>query len=323
MAYGYQDQIPQQEMIGVGDIAGAMINPVNWYKYNPSMWSVTRGQIKVPLVSGRNIRRVSNFVRKWGGSIGNSTVDFIRDKSGLKELGGVMKSESIWVGSAPMSSENVFATTTKFGPLREQRLAAVVAEKSRRANIAAFDDVFSPTTPRQFPGPYTPPESVVARAKFGADRIQYVNENVSALKRQGYKVTDELYDRSRRFGRELTRNIKGTYTRISGFGKVGMKLGMRAGVAIGKGFAYYQIASLMYSTAQMAFEPLGRKAISTIDSIFNAKTQIGVPELGGNLPMQYLTRGAATERQRALQAIQKSRLNARQAMGNEGQLYHQ
>ncbi len=339
MAYGYEGQIPQQEMIGVGDVAGAMLNPVNWYKYNPSMWSMRRGQVRVPFVSGSNIRNVAGKIRKYGGAQGNRFVDFVKNKSGLNKLGGVMASESIWVGSAPMASDDIFGYTIKGPGARTSNM--IKGAKAQQASRDAFGQAFGPRPtsnyvaptsrmPRGYhPPPFTPSESIVAAAKYGDDQIAYVNRNWKTLNEQGFNTkgkrwgyADRLYDRGYRTGKALARGTEKTYSALGRAIKPIAKMGMRVATTAGKGFAYYQIASLMYSVTQMAFEPLGRKAISTVDSIFNAKSMIRSPELGGNLSMAYLTRGAATERQRALQAIQKSRLNARQALGNEAALKH-
>lgn len=332
----YQNQIPEQESIGVLDVAGAFLNPINYYKYNPNLWSMSRGQIKIPLLSGSNIRSVASTMRKYGGAPGKKFVDFVKNKTGLGSLGGVMKAEEIWVGSAPMASDNIFGITTKYSPLREQRLASVAAERSRRASAKAFENVFSPKPTSSYIAPQ-PNIFDIKSTKSGrwntgrritrsswttlpADVSRSTKDLQSASRRlvSGLDGFGKLRDRFKRTGIATGKFIKGAYSRLPGAAKVSMRIG----AGIGKGFAYYQIAKFAYSMINMAFEPLGRSAIGAVDSIFNSKDLLGLPEMGGNLKMEYLTRGAATERQRAMQAIQKSRLNARQGMGGEAALIH-
>lgn len=74
---------------------------------------------------------------------------------------------------------------------------------------------------------------------------------------------------------------------------------------------------------EMVGVPLGRAAVQTLDNTFTRYQERFMPEMGGQLELSYLSRGAATERQRAVQAISKAYINGRSAIGNEAQYIHQ
>ena len=61
---------------------------------------------------------------------------------------------------------------------------------------------------------------------------------------------------------------------------------------------------------------------ATTEAINRAAERVYSLDLGGELSRGYLTAGAATERQRALQAIQGSHLAGRRFLGNEASLLH-
>jgi hypothetical protein len=73
----------------------------------------------------------------------------------------------------------------------------------------------------------------------------------------------------------------------------------------------------------MVAVPLGQLAVRTLNDAANRYQQRFMPEMGGDLQLSYLSRGAATERQRAVEAISKSRINGRAAIGNEAFYMHQ
>ena len=79
------------------------------------------------------------------------------------------------------------------------------------------------------------------------------------------------------------------------------------------------VAQIAYFGAEAAF-----KGITAVgDMIDRATERVHSLELGGELSRNFLTQGAATERQRALNAIQASHLSGRRFMGNEATILHQ
>lgn len=117
------------------------------------------------------------------------------------------------------------------------------------------------------------------------------------------------------------------YKQLWGLRAKGAKLGLgrlavRGVVAVGKLNAYYQTASMMFQAAQMIWNPVAQGAVRAVDTAFQQFNDIASPDLGGKLNMSYMSQGAATERQRAVQAISKSRINGRSALGSEARLMH-
>ena len=96
----------------------------------------------------------------------------------------------------------------------------------------------------------------------------------------------------------------------------------RGVVAGAKAHAYWEMGKLMWDIINSFTEPLGRSAISVADMGMQAFNNIAKPEMGGRLAMTYMSRGAATERQRSLAAIGKAQLNARSALGQEASAMH-
>lgn len=99
-------------------------------------------------------------------------------------------------------------------------------------------------------------------------------------------------------------------------------IGVRAGMLAGKGLSYYAVGSLMWDMAKMITDPISQSAIGAINTTFNKVGGIGIPELGGGLNIGFVSEGAATERQRAVQAISRSRINGRSILGQEAMYMH-
>lgn len=100
------------------------------------------------------------------------------------------------------------------------------------------------------------------------------------------------------------------------------KLGASAAMAGAKLGAYAAVAGLMWDVISPVGNAIGQAGIQSIDNTFNSLEKLTRPELGGQLNINYLSEGAATERQRALQAISKSRINGRSNLGMEAQYAH-
>lgn len=86
--------------------------------------------------------------------------------------------------------------------------------------------------------------------------------------------------------------------------------------------AAYMVAPKLYLAARIGF-PIARAAATAIPLAYQAKearwNQFHKPNLGGDYTD---TQQALTMRQAGVQAIQGSRMNARNALGNEAQLMH-
>jgi len=92
----------------------------------------------------------------------------------------------------------------------------------------------------------------------------------------------------------------------SAVGKVALPI--MSGVVIGE-----VLSSMVGATFKM-----GVAAVNTMDRISENIRRL---EFGGNLGVGYMTAAAKTERQKAVQAIQRSHVNGRRFMGNEAAQY--
>jgi hypothetical protein len=91
-------QLPQEERINYFNIAkeAAFLryNPLYWYKYNPGMYSVSRGQIRMPF-SGRSLRGFAKGMRQMGGG---GLVDWVKNTFAIDTSSNVMRSKEMWFG---------------------------------------------------------------------------------------------------------------------------------------------------------------------------------------------------------------------------------
>ena len=83
------------------------------------------------------------------------------------------------------------------------------------------------------------------------------------------------------------------------------------------------IAWTMYDIAKMVAEPFGRYLVENVNRVATSWADRYKPEMGGQIALSYMSTGAATERQRAVEAISRSYTNGRSAVGNEAQYMHQ
>lgn len=91
--------------------------------------------------------------------------------------------------------------------------------------------------------------------------------------------------------------------------------GMKAVSAVGA-------TMLVGDVAMMVAEPVGRAIVERSNYLMERVSQRFMPETGGHLNAAYLSYGAATERQRAIQMISKGYINGRSAYGSEASLMH-
>jgi len=97
---------------------------------------------------------------------------------------------------------------------------------------------------------------------------------------------------------------------------------MRGAVALGKGASIVALTALTWEASSMLFEPVGRALGQTMTNTLDKISRQSEVEMGGRLNLAYLSRGAATERQRAVQAISNAHINARSQLGREAMYQH-
>jgi hypothetical protein len=102
----------------------------------------------------------------------------------------------------------------------------------------------------------------------------------------------------------ITRKVK--YAALTRWGLRASKIGTGVGIAL---FAL-DVAG-----------PLAQAGFNALNNLATEYQQRFMPEMGGKLQASYLSYGAATERQRAIQAISKAYINGRSALGQESLYY--
>jgi hypothetical protein len=106
-------------------------------------------------------------------------------------------------------------------------------------------------------------------------------------------------------------------------GKVRMATAAKVGIAGMKAVSVVGMAMLAWDIIKIAGEPMGAYAMNSLNAGMNRLQSAFSPELGGRLSPAYLSSGAATERQRAIQAMSKSYISGRSAFGQEASYMHQ
>lgn len=283
------------------DITGEVVNPINWYKYNPGMWNVTRGQIKVPLLNAKNIGFVGRQISRVPGA-----QKFVKDMSSMvskSQFGGVLTSDSVWYGLKAKNEKGLLGVYMAGGDHDVRRAAASVGKAA-----GPYKNVHG----MRVPLPKETNPLYKSAAANAAEEI--ITDSAKKTRFAGYtsKVASGIDKTAAMAGKVPVKSI----------GKTLFRGAARTGVAVGKGFAYYEMAKIAYSATNYIFEPLGRAAFGAMDEALKAYERISTPEVGGQLSMDYITQGAATERQRALAAISKSRINGRSALGGEAAMIH-
>lgn len=80
--------------------------------------------------------------------------------------------------------------------------------------------------------------------------------------------------------------------------------------------------SLALDITRMIGEPIGRGLVGAADRALTSWEERFMPKIGGRLAMSYLSQGAATDRQRALQAMSNAQITGRSAFGQEARYSH-
>lgn len=94
------------------------------------------------------------------------------------------------------------------------------------------------------------------------------------------------------------------------------------GLKVGRGVTYGMWAMTLWEMGKMIGEPIGRYIVDNINRVSEEHSNRFSPEMGGKIALGYLSTGAATERQRAVEAISRSYINGRSALGQEAMFLH-
>lgn len=260
----------------------------------PGMWSTQKG-IWVPGI-GRTLEK-----RGLAGSI----------KRGGKLAATTIKRHGILKGSAMMGGEAA-KRAYSFG----FRGGGFVGEKFLNAgNVGKqfASDIYSETIRRNIIAGTTKKAAVEAAETTKKLALKGVSTGEKAV---AIRAASDLPTRS--LGNYKFSN---KFTSISGVKNLSSKIAFnklaKIGLHVGKVGSMIGMSMFIWDIAKTIGEPLGHMAMTSIDNAMTQYKNRFMPETGGQLELSYLSQGAYTERQRALQAISKSNLNARSGLGDE------
>lgn len=305
MAYDpYGPQSPEQQMTGgdmVRDFATYPIKPSSYISMmgiNPAAWSGRRG-ILIPFA------KLVKDIKKFKPPSDNLSLTGI---SYSKKISGVQKTKNLISAYKPFVKRGVVGMFTlglteaefKGGKFTNANLIEQRWRTSAEKNILSIIQK-SGSVPKKRAEQLAFKMSKDALSQGKVGTYNFLKDKKNTFNVIGKESIDLQSLRARK--------------RAGWVGRLGLR-GMRVASAVG-------LAMLAWDIGSMVAKPLASAAMNALNNAAVEYQNRFMPELGGQLQLSYLSYGAATERQRSIQAISKAYINGRSALGNEGQLYHQ
>jgi len=283
--YGSVEEKPRS----LGSAVASLANPVSltwsYYTMYPGSWNLRKG-MKIPFGFRKGpVDRDFLNRRAWVNLKKGHPIKAFKNLS--ESYGG-----SGFIGGRRMSSAAKLTT-------EKDRFYRMLRKQGHgRRTSWALTDIFSRTGS----------EEDLASSVFGVTKIRT-------------KIgTEEFHLRT------LTKMYKENIGKINNLNKL-RKLGrfgnaIKWGTRIGKGASIIGMASLMWDITQTIGVPIGKAMIGSVENTLTRYNERFMPEMGGQLALSYMSQGAYTERQRALQAMSDASINGRSMMGSEASYYH-
>lgn len=278
--------------------ASSLVNPMSWYGFMPGLWSFNEG-LYVPF--GKNIY---NKIRGREVTPSSFKPTFKKPfKSAGAILGGKFRIGSNTLAEAKMAQQSVLSTHTYI----TNKLVA-----SGLSNKKAFSQA------RTLTGEFFKKVAPKAEEFMNASRNKTFTTNSKyggkmGLSSQFSHISEGLINDVFKGANNVPKNVAG---------KLAAGRLTQAAMMLGKGASVVGLLGLTWDITQAIGQPLGRAAVGVANKVLTDWENRFMPEMGGQLALSYVSRGAATERQRAIEAISKAHLNGRSALGNEAQFYH-
>ena len=308
-AYGMQDY--------VADAIKSPFQPSTYlwtHTHIPTMWNMEKG-IAVPL----SMRGMRNSVGSIVGQFRQSGF-----KAGMKSIWKEKGSFNPWSGALKMGTKKGAWFGTDL--LSEYKIAnqyrqSLVSKHGRQAAEKILDkiDVLGRSVdPKDYALARSmkmkTPDLISKQSRKAFKRVMQWREKLMPAAK--YNKIAPLFNASDDITR-LATGARGLKTTLSA-GR-----GLRTAIGVGKAASIVGLALTAWELTQMVFKPLGAAAISAADNMLTNYSNRFMPETGGQLALSYLSRGAATERQRAVQAMGRAQINGRSAFGQESMYFHQ
>jgi hypothetical protein len=350
-----QQQEYQEDKLGVlgmaQGVAKASILPQYQYMYNPAMFRPMSGRIMNPNMG--SVNWIGNQVAKGYGSLFGADAERSLRVSTKFTARKLRKGANSLLGNLGLDiSDGSFGLDNK--NFSQRGSVKALDRQIAKANLASdtyrnskIQDRFNSASKRLhasvgYSGYFEGDDLKVAKAKkfkLAARRLgeqTKTDKFATSLSRMkaGIKNANpiSLINGRSWYGTTYTGSTGAARLQMAGLRaqKVGLgalqtvgRAGARIGILGAKLGAYGAVASLMWDATSMVFNPIAQAGVQAIDNTFSKLEGLGRPELGGQLNMAFLSQGAATDRQRAIQAISQSRLNGRSILGQEAQYMHQ
>lgn len=316
------------------DVGFAAINPLTQYQYGPEMWKVRQAGIRLPtknILWNNPVVGVTRAVMlRMAAKKHGVTVQQLKHGKKMKKNARLTAfKDTVSKFGLEYTDDNVLRLSTK--RIRDQDWFK--ASKQKELELNEFKDSINKKIAQrqkllvkfgrknyrreQFLRKNSQHLSDVAKAKLREDTLKTA-ENIKKLTGDIKELRDPM---TRRMANAMIAGSKmGRYGKT--LGMAALHGGVRLGLIAGKFGAAVALGSLIYEGVKMVTNPIAQAGVQSIDNAFNKLSQLSKPELGGSLNMGFTSYGAATERQMAVQAISRSRINGRSMLGSEAQYMH-
>lgn len=337
MAYDPYGAPAEQQPQGLGfkDIVTA---PFEYYKFkyfqNPMTWSGTKG-IALPFDFNRASYRIAGDAManayKDKGFFAAVKAPFSKWKD-MKAVGGRAFGYDNYISRLTQAQQEVSRVVgmdvkpqrilaererllKRMESLRKGQMDLMWQQREMGTSMKykSFSDMY-------MPDPSQP--SFKARARL-ARKLQKREEY---LKTWTAKTEGRLTEINKFFNTRSVRTsklVKGAESKVTALVRKRWAMrGLKWGVRGMKAVSAVGFLAFAADAAGMVFEPIGASLVQQANSLAERYEQRFMPELGGRLNMAYMSTGAATERQRAIQGISKAYINGRSAYGSEAAYMH-
>lgn len=285
------------------------------YGVTPGLWDTKKG-IKVPFIGGnikKNLSRTGQYLRVSAGHF---------KRKGL--IGGVGASVGLlknyvgggfWAGQRTLTKGKTAQSAIEqlqdglYKNLRSNPAYTKAQAGQKAASIA--ENYVKNYAPNRRAYQASIRESGIKNGKVGSYKIN--------LKSYGLNYKDfNLAENTRKQLWGKVNKIGPTTAKAAAAGKV-----FGAAVKLGKAVSVVGAIGLVWDLTQAIMMPVGKAVVNKTSQKLQEYENRFMTETGGQLNIDYLSRGAATERQRAIDAISKAHINGRSAFGNEAAYMHQ
>jgi hypothetical protein len=323
MAYDPYSQMNEQPKMGPS--AAEALNPVNWviwkYKYDPRAYSFNKG-LWMPFGKGiardnmlKNIPRIGEYY-KASRAAGDSMYK-IGSNMAKKGIGGNWFLGEKFLENSVARESMKRSLNSNLGTVANEMLAGSTLNLGKKHRVSKAISTYLGEALEQ-EGSVTG----VLTQKAVEERLIGLGGKKVGMADDAWKASVNKFMSGDRLQKAV--NLSGPEKFIGQLGTTGFKrrAAWRGAMLLGKGIAIGATLWGVYDMAKMVAEPVGRYIVDNANRVASAYANRYMPEMGGKIALSYMSSGAATERQRAVEAISRSYINGRSAIGQEASFAH-